>query len=71
MHFLNTTVERYTDSCALSVPLKYAKLKKQIVQNVHVYKFTTGPDVNFWIENAGITRENGRPDDAALWLFPE
>ena len=51
------------------MPLKYAKLKKKIVKNVHMYKFT-GLDGNFGIEKAGKPRGNGRPNDAAPWLFP-
>lgn len=53
------------------MPSKYAKLKKQTVKNVRMYKFTTGSDGKFWIEKAGIPRENGRLDDASLWIFPE
>ena len=72
MHLFNTVVETYiyiyiyTYTSARSVPLKYAKLQKQIEKKVYIYKFTTGPDGNFWIEKACKPRENGRPDDDVL-----
>ena len=68
MHLFNTVVETYiyTYTSARSVPLKYTKLQKQIEKKVYIYKYTTGPDGNFWIEKACKPRENGRPDDDVL-----
>jgi hypothetical protein len=72
MHFLNTVVETYTRIylCNISA-VKIRKTLETNSKKVHMYKFTTSPHGNFWIEKAGIPREHGRPDDAALWLFPE